>query len=128
MARHAQPLEVAKLKGADKKNPQRYRATPPKSKLPLGRAPADLIEGADACWYELSDMSVPGVLTGADRIALEVLANMLCEYRAAPKDFATTKLGQMIGILGRFGMTPSDRTKLGVEDKKQDNPFARLDD
>lgn len=32
MARHKQPAEVAKFKGADKKNPQRYRQEPARAR------------------------------------------------------------------------------------------------
>ena len=125
---HTQPLEIAKLKGAHKKDPQRYRKEVPKSKLPLGEAPAHLTPEAAACWFEISGYSIPGVMTGADRIALEVLSNLLAEYRDDPRGFTAAKLNQLIGSLGRFGMTPSDRTKLGVEKSKADNPFANLDD
>ena len=60
MAKHAQPDELAKLKGAAKKHPERYRNKVPKSDL---------------------------------------LA---------------------IGCLARFGMSPSDRTKLGIDKPKDD--------
>jgi hypothetical protein len=129
MARLQQPVELAKLKGADIKDPQRYRATIPKSALPLGDAPEHMGEAAAACWFELSSMAIPGTLTGADRIMLEVLSDLLAEYRVCPADFAIGKYTHLIGALARFGMSPSDRNRLGVDKPKDDeNPFAALDD
>ena len=128
MPRYTQPIEVAELKGAPQKNPQRYRDIVPKSKLPLGEPPDDLPEDAQECWYELSFYSIPGVMTGADRVLLEVASAMLAEYRKDRDGFPTTRLGKLIECLARFGMTPSDRTKLGVDKSKEENPFARLND
>ena len=125
MARIQQPAELAKLKGADVKNPQRYKQTVPKSGLPLGNAPDHLSEQAAACWFELSSMAIPGTMTGADRVLLEVLSNLLAEYRTCPPDFAVGKYAHLIGALARFGMSPSDRNKLGVDKPDQKaNPFA----
>ena len=132
MSRTRQPDELAFLKGADKKHPERYRAETPKSARPLGGAPEHLGRNLDpdpaACWFELESYCIPGVLTGADRIALEVLSNLLAEYRSDPVKFPSTKLNQLNTMLGRFGMTPSDRTKLGVEKPERVNAFDNLDD
>jgi hypothetical protein len=132
MSRHQQPDEIARLKGADKKDPQRYRAEIPKSSRPLGSAPDHLGKQVEpdpaACWFELETYCIPGVLTGADRIAMEMLATLLAEYRADPAKFPSTKLNQLSVMLGRFGMTPSDRTKLGVEKSERHNAFDNLDD
>ncbi|EOG8252449.1 hypothetical protein ACLIWK_006623, partial [Pseudomonas aeruginosa] len=42
MARHKQPDVVAKFKGADKKNPQRYRQESAKGEGEVGEAPIHL--------------------------------------------------------------------------------------
>jgi phage terminase small subunit len=126
MARHAQPREVARLKGADKKDPQRYRGEAPKRDMPLGNAPAQLSEDAAACWFELQSLALPGVMTGADRIMFEVASNLMAEYRRDPVEFAVGKYAHLIGLLARFGMSPADRQKLAVEKPKSDNPYADL--
>ena len=54
MGRHKKPLELARLSGADKKNPQRYRKKIPKSEFPLGEPPDGMIEGADDAWHEIT--------------------------------------------------------------------------
>jgi hypothetical protein len=115
MARHAQPREVAELKGATRANPQRYRAVPPAVELPLGDAPEHMHESARAVWFELSTYAPKGVLKGADRATLEVLSNLFAEYREDPRAFAVGKYAHLIGCFARLGMTPADRQKLGAE-------------
>lgn len=128
MARLSNPIEIQRLKGADKKNPQRYKSEIPKSGNPLGDAPAHMNEAAQAAWFELQEYAVPGVMTAAERPMMELLCNLFAEYRANPPDFPAAKMGHLVSCLARFGMSPSDRTKLGVDKDKADNPFARLDD
>lgn len=121
MARHTQPRELAILKGASKKHPDRYRNEVPKSELPCGDAPDEMTDAAKVCWIEIQTKSIPGVLTYADTLMLEVAANLLAEYRANPVEFPIGKYTHMVGVLARFGMSSSDRTKLGVEKPKDDD-------
>jgi hypothetical protein len=150
MALHTQPDEIAKLNGAHKLNPQRYRKTIPKSDKPCGNPPEDMSEEAQACWFEISAKAIPGVLTYADTIMLELASDLLAEYRQVRKIrndafllpaemveeralalkivFTSTNKTILIGLLARFGMSPSDRNSLGIAEKKVDDPFAHLDD
>ena len=129
MAQHQQPRELAELKGADKKNPQRYTTTIPKSALPLGDPPVYMDEAGQACWFEISTLCIPGTMTGSDRFMLEIASNLLAEYRESPREFKAMKYTHLVGVLARFGLSPSDRNKLGVDkpDPKA-NTFAQLDD
>ena len=81
MARHAQPRELAELKGAIRKDPQRYRNDVPKSDLPVGDPPEDMSDAAKACWFEISAKAIPGVLTYADSNMVELASDLLAEYR-----------------------------------------------
>ena len=129
MTRLTQPIEIAQLKGADVKNPQRYRTTVPKSVLPLGDYPEIRSTDPKECWFELAALAIPGVLTRSDRILMELLAHLLAEFRESSKEFSGAKQNNLIGICARFGMSASDRNKLGVENPKDaENPFAALDD
>jgi len=123
MARHAQPLEVAELKGATRQNSQRYKLEVPKSERPLGQAPDHLSAAAKSAWFEVEALAPPGVLTGADRFVLELMSNLLAEYREAPAEFAVGKYTHLIGCLARLGMSPADRQKLGMEKAKEGNAF-----
>jgi hypothetical protein len=128
MSLHKQPRELAELKGAHKVQPGRYRDKIPKSELPLGAYPSDRSTEPEDCWFEISSMCIPGVLTGADRIIMEIASDLLGEYREDHQKFASAKLSNMISCLARFGMSPSDRNSLGIDKKESDNPFANLDD
>ena len=86
MARHKQPIELAELTGATKKDPQRYRTAIPKSTLALGDPPERMADDPKACWYKIAALTAPGVMTGSDRIILEITANLMAEYRSAPAD------------------------------------------
>lgn len=121
VGRHRQPRELAEAKGATRRNPQRYRAQPPAVGQPLGIAPAHLSDAAKKCWFELESLAPRGVLTGSDRIALEVVSNLLAQFRDAPRDFPSSKITHLIGCLARLGMTPADRQKIGVETPEDDD-------
>lgn len=123
MARHKQPAELAKLKGADRQNPQRYRKVPPKSADPLGKAPAHLSGAAAEAWVELEKCALPGVLTGSDRFVMEIAASLLAEFRRDRDEFKAAKYSHLISCLARLGLTPADRQKLGTEKPPEGNPF-----
>jgi hypothetical protein len=123
MPRHTQPREVAELKGATRKHPERYRKTPPAVDLPLGNAPDYFTPAQKGVWFELETYAPRGVLTGADRVAMELLSVLLDEFRTNPVEIRVAKIGQMVSCLGRLGMTPADRQKLGTEKPAEENPF-----
>lgn len=126
MARHAQPREVAELKGAHKVHPERYRKEPPAVEHDLGNAPAHLAEDAKAVWFEIATYAPINVLKGADRMLLEVTANAFALYRRNPDEFPANRLGHLIGCLARLGMSPADRQKLGVEKPKEADDFSEF--
>lgn len=124
MTRIAQPREVAELKGLTKHNPQRYRNQPAKSEYVLGHCPEDMKESEKAVWFELETYAAKGVLTGADRMILEVTCSLMAEFRSDRWAFTAAKIGQLIGCLARLGLTPADRQKIGAPKAKDENPFA----
>ncbi|MFK3846619.1 hypothetical protein [Stenotrophomonas sp. NPDC078853] len=123
MARHKQPAELAELKGAAKKNPQRYKKEPPKSGKPLGKVPDHLPAEVAEVWKELERHALPGVLTGADRFVMEVAASLVWEFRENRAEFKAAKYSHLIGCLARLGLTPADRQKLGTDKTPEGNPF-----
>jgi hypothetical protein len=126
MARHAQPRLVAELKGAHKKDPQRYRGEELKSDGPLGSAPERLTELERQAWDELSAGSLPGVLTASDRLTIELASVLLAEFWTEKANMAAAKMGQLIGLLARLGMSPADRQKFTKDKSDDDNPYANL--
>jgi P27 family predicted phage terminase small subunit len=117
MGRPRKPIELHRLSGADKKDPQRYRNKVPKSEFPLGEPPDGMLEGADDAWREITAACAVGVLTRADRLILEITSNLLAEFRSDPPGFASGKMRIMISCFGRLGMSPSDRAHLSVAEK-----------
>lgn len=124
---HKQPLAVAKLKGADKKNPKRYKdaKAAPMPELGIGDFTVNLSPGARAVWTEVEPLMVTGVLTVADRLSFAALCELTAEFREDPREFSGTKLGKMITLLSLFGMTPVDRAKIRIEkpEAPPENPF-----
>ena len=130
MPRQRLTTELATLKGADRKDPGRFkdRKAAPKSDVPVGEAPEHLTAKEKACWFELATYAIPGTVTGADRVMLESLSVLLAEFRANRAEFTAAKYGMLFRGLSSFGMTPVDRTRLGaVKPNDPGNPFDTLD-
>lgn len=113
---------MAILKGAHKKDPQRYRDEVPKSEMPLGDAPDYMSESQADAWRELSRISIPGVLTESDRPVLELVSCLLAQWRANPVDFPDSRIGHLRIGLSTLGMSPTDRNKLA---KPKDNEKSK---
>ena len=60
MARHANPIELQRLSGADKKDPQKYGKEVPKSEMALGAYPEKLSTDPRDVWHEIASISIPG--------------------------------------------------------------------
>lgn len=106
--------EEAKLKGADKKNPQRYRTDIPKHPFELGFAPDEMDKEAQSCWVELSSIALPGVMTQAERWTMEIASDLMSQYRRDRTEFPPAKLTTLIKVLGQLGLNPMDRQRLGI--------------
>jgi hypothetical protein len=115
MPRLPKPREHHVLSGATRKDPQRFHDEVPKSPHALGDPPVGMHADAVAAWHEVVAACAKGVLTGADRIIVEITSNLLAEYRQDPPGFRVGKYRVMISCLARLGMSPSDRTQLRVE-------------
>lgn len=123
------PTAVLDLKGATKHNPGRYadRRDEPKPDGALPEPPDYFDDGRRAIWNELYGQIALGVVTIQDAMAFEVLVNMVAEYRRDPIRMSATKVMNLISMLARFGMTPSDRTRIKVAPVESDhNPFAEF--
>lgn len=126
MARPRTPTNVLKMKGAFDKNPQREREDPDTAKLKS--PPAHLSAAQREVWKEIAKAAPKDVITEADRFSLEICCVLLNQFRLDPVEFPAAKLVRLETLLGKFGMTPSDRAKVAGPAKKkpQGNPFADL--
>ena len=129
MPRHPKPFEIVKLEGRERENPRRYksRAVAPKSDTDIGECPARLNPEVRAVWQEITQSIPAGVLTATERIALEILCELVAEHRADPRAFQAAKHAQLVSLLGRFGLTPADRVRLvPAKEQTKKNPFLEF--
>jgi phage terminase small subunit len=116
MARPRTPTAVLELRGSFKTHPSRKRPDEPRPTGKLGDPPPHLGEAALAAWHEIVGMAPPGVLTSADRWAVEIAAGLMAQFRAG--DLLPAGVGHLRGILGRMGLTPADRAGLNIPQPK----------
>lgn len=115
MGRTPQPREIALLKGAHKKHPERYRGITPKNDAPLSNPSSHLKPSEKKWWRIIQANSLPGVLTESDRFLFETMVKLYAEYQAdKEKKFPAAKLNVMIGLFARYGYSPSDRQKFNT--------------
>jgi len=126
MARPRTPTNVLKMKGAFDKNPLREREDPDTDKLK--GCPLHLSATQREIWKEITKAAPRNVITEADRFALEICCALLDQFRIDPVEFTAAKLVRLEALLGKFGMTPSDRAKVAGPAKKKPggNPFGAL--
>lgn len=126
MGRNRTPTNVLDARGAFKKNPNRRPIDEPPADDagPVGDPPEYFNDRQRATWSEIVATCHAGVLCGADRIAVEMAAVLLDQFRADPVEFKAAKIVRLDSLLARFGMTPSDRTKVKVPTKPKANAFS----
>ena len=114
MSRPRTPTETLQVRGAFIANPSREEARKhePKSDRPLGDPPARLDEEHKAIWQEIADELAHGVVKRSDRQAFELLVRMTHKLRNAK--LRISEVPALVSLYGRFGMTPSDRSKVAV--------------
>lgn len=127
MARPRTPSNVLELRGSFQKNPQRKRLNEPK---PVGVVGDFSIGSADPAkiWDELVESCPRNVLTASDRMALEIAVEYMRQFRENPTSCPSDRVKTLIGLLARFGMTPSDRAKLSLPggETKEESPWAKF--
>ena len=117
MARPKKPTAILQLVGAYKKNPQRKPKNEPKPTLGIGKFEEGSAVIADI-WDEVVSQVVPGVLTISDRLALELVCRLLAEIRLRPEEISVGKVTALCNLLGRFGLTPADRSKVALPEQE----------
>lgn len=124
MARPRTPTKILELKGAFKTHPERKRKTEPEPNGKFSpRVPGYLTGAQKKTWREIVKLVPAGVLADADKIHVEVVACLLAEFRLAPDEMETARLGRMTQEMGKLGLNPSARASLVVE-KPKSNKYA----
>lgn len=123
MGRMRIPSNILELRGAFDKNPQRRRQEP-QVDAELGPPPDHFDDARRAAWAEVVDMAPEGVLTKADRIAIEMLADLMVRYRASMTPdgdkFTSADRRDLMALLARFGMTAADRSRVAAPKEKEE--------
>lgn len=120
------PSALKAIQGTDQKNKDRLNENEPVPVRGIGPAGSVLNEYEQAIWDEVVGISYAGVLGEADRIALEMMCRLIAEMRLNFEEMTAAKITQLSQLLGRFGMTPSDRTKIVIPKKENQNPFEDM--
>jgi hypothetical protein len=122
------PTAVLEMRGSFKRHAERKkkRQYEPVVEEPIGGPPANFTEKELETWNELMRLAPGGVLTSADQWSVEVAVKLMAKVREDRANSAD--IGQLITLLGRFGMTPADRSKVKVSIpvKKPGNPFTKI--
>lgn len=133
MPRPKKPSALKELNGSARHDPQRVNKNEPKPVRGIGPAPSHFTEGMSDTWDYLVSVMCPGVLGESDRPTLELLAVLFHRFRygsyeedAPLRALAVGELARMDSIMGRYGMTPSDRQKIVVPKEEAENPFETL--
>ena len=122
MARPRKPTAILELVGAFKHDPGRKRDHEVHCSEDVMLPPVDLDPDAMQAWEFLVECAVPGVLTKMDSTYLALVAKAVSvAWKPEAKIDEMYKAGNM---LGKLGMTPSDRSKVIVPRAKDVNPYA----
>ena len=113
------PTAELEASGAFEANPSRRRLKEPNTGRGIGPAPDSLEEDERAVWDELVSNCAAGVFQSSDRPSLEALACLFAEFRRDRCGFGGRKWQQLVSLLSRCGMTPSDRSRVTVSSSEE---------
>lgn len=125
MGRPKTPTAIKEARGSFRNHPERR---PDGEMVPLegiGPAPDTLIVEA-YIWDEIVGLMPAGVLGSTDRIALETTCKLIFKMRHDFDNMTAAQLGKLETFLSRFGMTPSDRSKIVLPKGPKGNQFEGM--
>jgi hypothetical protein len=80
-----------------------------------------------AAWNEIVGVLPATVLQATDRMAVELAARLIAQFRKLPDDEVTSaQVAQIRTALAVLGMTPADRSRVSAKKETPKNPFAAL--
>ena len=119
------PTNVLDARGAFENHPERRRAREgevvPEGKI--GGVPNTLSKDGKKAWKYLVGQCPKGVLTSADRAAMELVAGAYAQLWDEDKPITIPHRNTVLAMMGKFGLTPTDRAGL-----KTDKPPVDDDD
>jgi hypothetical protein len=112
MGRNRTPTAVLKLRGAFINHPSRGRDREfePRIATGLPSPPRYLRSATAAMWLAMRSRGY--WLTSADRFLVEIAASLLARYRS--EELKAGDVSQLIGLLGKIGFSPGERSKMDL--------------
>lgn len=127
MGRPRTPTNLLKMAGAFKKHPERLaaRANEPSGMPELAFEPPAYLNQPDRdSWLHLRPKLAPGVAMESDEPAFGLLCALWSKKTVGA--LAPPESKQIESLLGKFGGTPSDRSKVSAGPKPKANKFAAI--
>jgi hypothetical protein len=77
-------------------------------------------------WYELAKIVPQGVAEHSDRWTFEVLVCLMAKFRSGAA--LGGEVSQLLSLLAKFGMTPSDRSRVSAtpQDEPKHDPWSKF--
>lgn len=113
------PTAVLDARGSFQKDPQRRPKNEPVPVGKIGTYPKRFTAAERQAWRDIVKGACAGVLTSADRVAVEMAATLLAEFRESPRDITAPRIARLHALIGSFGMTPADRSRVAVFNKPE---------
>lgn len=133
MGMHKKPQALRELHGTANRNKYRDNQNAPVPTRGIGPAPDHFSEEQSKTWDYLVSIMFAGVLAESDRPTMELLTVLFWRFRngsyeqdAVIPALAVGEMTLMHQIMGKYGMTPSDRQKIVVPKQEKRNPFEAL--
>lgn len=127
------PAALRELHGTANRNKHRDNQSQPATIGGIGPAPDYFTEKERECWDFLVSCMWPGVMGKSDRPTMELMARLFHRFRYGQFDKEAVvpalngaELSRLDSLLARYGMTPSDRTKIVVPKDEKKNSFLDL--
>ncbi len=119
MAKPRTPTNILEAKGAFDRHPdrRRERENEPQVTEPIGDPPEFRTPEELQAWIDIVTWCPKGVLFQPDRIAVERMARILALDRQGRASDAQGRA--LDALLGKFAMTPADRSKVQVHKPKE---------
>jgi len=120
------PSAVLEARGAFAKDPARQREDFQAGEF--DPAPPTYFKAHQkAVWNEIVGVLPATVLQATDRMAVELAARLIAQFRKQPDDeVISAQVAQIRTALAVLGMTPADRSRVSAKKEVQVNPFAAL--
>ena len=129
MGRQKIPTNILEMRGSYSNHPERKKDRENEFKPEsLGEAPDHLNADHKQIWHEIVSSVPPATIGRSDRIALETLSKLVFIMRFDFENMTGGELGRLETMLARFGLTPSDRSKVIVKPATtpENDPWANI--